>query len=255
MPVASAEQALRQDGFQVRTGPSMIDDNVPKGDVISMSPSGRALPGATIVLTLSLGPKMIKVPQIPAGDNVDQARALLQKAGLTVASATKPVGGQSIAQINTVAGTTPAAGTSTPENQPVSIDVVTGIALPNMVGQNVNDEQQWASQNQITLNVTTVQSNQATGTVIAQSLPPQTPVKPGDAVTVQVSAGPPQVAIPDETGKQCGDAQNELQGLGFQVTINEGVFGGNKVVAMSPTGQAPSGTTITLSCGHGFGGF
>jgi serine/threonine-protein kinase len=253
MTAASAEQALRQDGFQVRTGSSVIDDNVPKGEVISTSPSGRALPGATIVLTISQGPRMINVPQIPAGDGVDQARALLQKAGLTVAPGTKAVGGQSISQVGTVAGTTPAAGTRVAENQPVSIDKVTGIALPNMVGQNVNDEQQWASENQITLNVTTVQSDQQQGTIIAQSPAAQTPVNQGDTVTVQVSAGPPQVSIPDETGKSCGDAQNTLQGLGFKVTANQGAFG-NKVWSMSPTGQAPSGSTITLNCG-GFGGF
>ena len=253
MTAASAKQALLQDGFQVQTGSSVIDDNVPKGEVISTSPSGRALPGATIVLTISQGPKMIVVPQIPAGDGVDQARALLQKAGLTVAPGTKAVGGQAISQVGTVAGTTPAAGQSWPENQPVYIDEITGIALPNMVGQNFSDEQQWANQNQITLNPTTVQSNQQQGTIIAQSPAAQTPVKPGDAVAVQVSAGPPEVAIPDESGKSCNDAQNTLTGLGFQVTVNQGAFG-NKVWSMSPTGQAPSGSTITLNCG-GFGGF
>ena len=64
----AATQALHQAGFQVRTGPSVIDDNVPKGEVISTSPSGRALPGATIVLTVSHGPRMIRVPSIPTGD-------------------------------------------------------------------------------------------------------------------------------------------------------------------------------------------
>jgi eukaryotic-like serine/threonine-protein kinase len=255
MTAASAKQALLQDGFQVQTGSSVIDDNVPKDEVISTSPSGRALPGATIVLTISQGPRMIVVPQIPAGDNADQARALLRKAGLTVAPGTKAVGGQAISQVGTVAGTTPAAGQSWPENQPVYIDEVTGIALPNMVGQNFNDEQQWASQNQITLNPTTVQSNQQQGTIIAQSPAAQTPVKPGDAVAVQVSAGPPEVAIPDETGQQCSDAQNALQGLGFQVTINQNIFGGGKVLSMNPTGQAPSGSTITLTCGYGHFGF
>jgi eukaryotic-like serine/threonine-protein kinase len=253
MSAASARQALLQDGFQVRAGSSVIDDNVPKGEVVSLSPAGRALPGATIVLTISLGPRMIDVPQIPAGDNADQARALLRKAGLTVASGTASVGGQSISQVGNVAGTTPAAGVSWPENKPVSIDVVTGIALPNMVGQNFEAEQQWASANQITLNPTTVQSNQPQGTIIAQSPAAQTPVKQGAAVTVQVSAGPPEVTIPDETNKSCNDAQNTLKGLGFNVTVNQGAFGG-KVWSMSPTGQAPSGSTITLDCG-GFGGF
>ena len=60
LPAAQAERALHQAGFQVASGPQVIDDNVPKGEVISVSPSGRALPGATITLTISQGPKMIK---------------------------------------------------------------------------------------------------------------------------------------------------------------------------------------------------
>ena len=49
----------------MRTGSPVIDDNVPKGEVIGTSPSGRALPGATIVLTISSGPRMISVPSDP----------------------------------------------------------------------------------------------------------------------------------------------------------------------------------------------
>jgi beta-lactam-binding protein with PASTA domain len=250
----AATQTLHAAGFQVRTGPPMIDDNVPKGEVIGTSPAGRALPGATIVLTISQGPRMITVPQIPAGDSVAQATALLRKAGLTVASTTEPVGGQSYSQIGDVAGTTPAADTSVPENKPVSVNVIEGLALPNLVGQNVDAVQQWAASNQITLQPTTVQSNQQQGTIVAQSPAPQTPVKQGATVSVSVSAGPPQVPIPDVTGQSCQQAQQTLQQAGFQVQVQQGFFGnvfGDNVQSMSPTGQAPSGTTITLQCGQG----
>ena len=63
--VTAAEQELRQAGFQVSVGARQIDNDVAKNDVISTSPSGRALPGATIVLTVSLGPHMITVPPWP----------------------------------------------------------------------------------------------------------------------------------------------------------------------------------------------
>ena len=65
-----ARRRLDSRGFQVRTGPPVINDNVPKGEVIGASPSGRALPAATIVLTISQGPRMITVPQIPSGDGI-----------------------------------------------------------------------------------------------------------------------------------------------------------------------------------------
>ena len=69
-----------------------------------------------------------------------------------------------------------------------------------------------------------------------------------------MSAGPPQVPIPDVTGQSCQQAQQTLRQAGFQVQVQQGFFGnvfGDNVQNMSPTGQAPSGTTITLQCGRG----
>jgi eukaryotic-like serine/threonine-protein kinase len=254
LTAAAATQTLRGAGFEVRTGPSVIDDNVPKGEVISTSPSGRALPGSTIVLTISQGPRIINVPTIPANDSVPQAMAALRAAGLTVSSSTNPVGVQSNPQIGAVAGTTPAAGTPWPENKPVQVNVVAGLALPSLVGQDIGTIQQWAGQNNVTIQPTTVNSSQPQGTIVAQSPAPNTPVKPGQTVSVSVSSGQPEVPIPDVQGQSCQDAQQTLQQAGFQVQVQQGVFGnlfGDQVENMSPTGQAPSGSTITLQCGRG----
>jgi len=250
MTASAAMQALQQAGFQVRTGSSVIDDNVPKDEVISASPSGRALPGATIVLTISRGPRMIRVPSIPATDSVAQAEAALRAAGLTVASATKPVGAPSNPVIGQVAGTDPGAGTSWPENQPVTVEVVAGLALPNLVGQDINAIQQWASANQLTLQPTTVPGSQQQGTIIAQSPVAGTPVRQGQVISVSVSAGPPGVAIPDVQGESCGQAQQDLSNAGFSnVTVQQGWFHKNQATGTSPSGQAPTDTPITLMCG------
>jgi eukaryotic-like serine/threonine-protein kinase len=250
MTYTAAAQALQQAGFQVRTGPSVIDDNVPKGEVISTSPSGRALPGATIVLTISRGPRMISVPSIPANDSVGQADAALRAAGLTVASATKPVGAASNPVIGQVAGTDPPAGTSWPENKPVTVEVVAGLALPNLVGQDINSIQQWASANQFNLQQTTVQSSKQQGTIVAQSPAAGAPVKPGQVISVSVSAGPPGVAIPNVQGEDCGQAQQDLAQAGFtNVTVQRGFFHRNQATGTSPSGQAPTSTPITLMCG------
>jgi beta-lactam-binding protein with PASTA domain/predicted Ser/Thr protein kinase len=250
MTTAAATQALQLAGFQVRDGASVIDDNVPKGEVISTSPSGRALPGATIVLTISSGPRMIRVPSIPASDSVGQAEAALRAAGLTVAAATKPVGAQSNPVIGQVAGTDPPAGTSWPENKPVAVEVVAGLALPNLVGQDINAIQQWASANQLTLHPATVQSNQQQGTIVAQSPAAGTPVRPGQSISVSVSAGPPGVAIPNVQGESCQQAYQDLSNAGFtNINVNQGFFHRNQATGTSPSGQAPPGTPITLMCG------
>jgi serine/threonine-protein kinase len=254
LTAAAATQTLHAAGFQVRTGQPVINDNVPKGEVIGTSPSGRALPGATIVLTISQGPRMITIPPIPATDTVAQAKAALHAAGLTVSSATKPVGAASNPQIGTVAGTTPAEGTSWPENKPVFVNVVAGLALPNLVGQDIGTIQAWAGQHNVNVQPTQVDSSQPQGTIVAQSPAPTTPVQPGQTVSVSVSNGPPMVPVPDVTGQSCSDAQHTLQQDGFQVQVQQGIFGnlfGDKVQSISPTGQAPSGSTITLQCGQG----
>jgi serine/threonine protein kinase len=203
--------------------------------------SGRYAP-----VPLSQGPRMITVPPVPAGDHLAQATALLRKAGLTVAAKPQPVGVPSNPQLGTVAGTTPAAGTSWPENKPVVVNVVAGLALPNLVGQNIGTIQGWAGQNHINITPAQVNSSQPQGTIIAQSPAQNTPVQPGQTVSLQVSSG--KVAIPDVQGRDCQQARQTLRQAGFNVTLQLGLFGDN-VTRVSPTGQAPSGTTITLECG------
>ena len=172
MTALAAGRALEQAGFHVKTGASVIDDNVPKGEVIGTSPSGRALPGATIVLTISKGPKLIVIPPIPSGDTAAQAIALLRGAGLSVNSTPKQVGvASNPVVIGAIAGTTPPEGTSQPENKPVTVNVVAGLALPNLVNQDINSIQAWAGANHITITSTNVDSDKPQGIIVSQSVP------------------------------------------------------------------------------------
>jgi eukaryotic-like serine/threonine-protein kinase len=250
MSVTAAGQALVQAGFHVRDGSSLIDGNVPKGYVVSVSPSGRALPGATIIVTGSLGPRMITVPHV-AGKSVADATSALKAAGLTVSSTTKAVGVTGNVVVNSVAGTTPAEGTSWPQNRPVYIDVVTGLTLPPLTGEDIGTIQQWASTNNIHLQSTNVSSDKPQGVIVAQSPAAGAIVAPGGTVSVSVSQGPPMVQIPNDlVGQPFQQVQQTLQGLGFTV-VGKKYFFGNKVLSVSPSGEATKGTTITVY----YGGF
>jgi eukaryotic-like serine/threonine-protein kinase len=251
LSAAQATRALQQAGFKVASGPQVTDDNVPKGEVISAAPSGRALPGATITLTLSQGPKQIAVPAIPATDTVAQAEAALRAAGLTVAATTKKVGVPANPVLGTVAGTDPPAGTSWPENQPVTVEEVAGLALPNLVGQNVTVIQAWATQNQIQLQVNQADSDQPAGTILSQSPAAGQPVAAGQTVTVQVSNGPPMVAVPDVSGQDCQTAQSTLSQAGFQVSVSQAGFHKNQASGTNPPAgtQVAKGSAVALACG------
>lgn len=254
LTAAQATSALRQAGFQVRTGPSATDDNVPAGDVIAASPSGKALPGATITLTISRGPKMITVPQVPATDTVQQAIAALRAAGLTVASTPKKVGVPSNPQIGAFGGTDPPAGTSVPENKPVYVEQVAGLGLPPLVGQNIQAIQGWAGQHNVSLQVTQQANDASAGTILSQSPQAGALVQPGQTVNVTVSSGPPTVQIPDVSGQSCDQAQQTLQQAGFtNVSVATGWFQKDQAIGTSPdTGQSvPGGTQVTLHCGWG----
>jgi beta-lactam-binding protein with PASTA domain len=250
MSVTAASQALAQAGFHVRTGSSLIDDNVPKGDVVSVSPSGRALSGATIVVTGSLGPRMIIVPPV-LGKSVADATAVLKAAGLTVSSTTKPVGVSGNVVVNSVAGTTPASGTSWPQDKPVYLDVVAGLTLPPLTNEDIGTIQQWANNNNIHLQQTPVTSDKPQGIIVAQSPAAGSIVAPGGTVDVSVSQGPPMVQIPNNLlGQPFQQVQQTLQSLGFTV-VGKKYFFGNKVISISPSGQAQQGSTITVY----YGGF
>ena len=247
MTDGAAVTALRADGFRVQIGPAVTDNNAKQGTVVRTVPAsgGRATKGSAVTLIPSAGPQMIKVPPV-TGQQVTAAQADLRAAGLN--SKVRRVASSSAAA-GVVVSTQPGAGTPWPQPQPVVIMVSEGPPLPYLVGQNVQTIQQWASQNGIALNVQQdTGSTQPQGIITRQSPAAGTPVSPNETVTIGVSAGPPQVAVPNVDGQSVEQAQQTLQQLGFSVTVRRfGPF--NKVFNVTPTGQQPRGSTITLWAG------
>ena len=247
MSVTAASQALVQAGFHVRNGSSLIDDNVPKGNVVSVSPSGRALPGATIVVTGSLGPRMIIVPPV-LGKSVADAMAALKAAGLTVSSTTKPVGVSGNVVVNSVAGTTRA---SAPHGRRRSqyLDVVAG-SVPPLTGEDIGTIQQWAATNHINLQQKTVTSSKPQGSSW-HSLPrrvDRAAGRDGQRLGLPGTAGGVDPQQPGRPAVPAGAADAPEPWLhGYR----QEYFFGNKVISISPSGQAPQGSTITVY----YGGF
>ena len=68
-------------------------------------------------------------------------------------------------------------------------------------------------------------------------------------ITVYVSPGPPNVAIPNVDGMSVLQAYDRLRALGFQVTTQQAGPFGRTVFNYSPSGQAPKGSTITIYYG------
>ena len=86
-----------------------------------------------------------------------------------------------------------------------------------------------------------------TGSVVSQS-PDAGTLKAGDTVTLTLSKGPRMIDVPSFVGKQVGAATKALEGLGFQVKVENilGGFFGTVRVQTPDGGQAPEGSTIVL---------
>jgi serine/threonine-protein kinase len=250
LSLAAASSELRGQGFVVKTGPARLDNGMAKGEVIATLPAAaaRVRKGATIELIPSAGPRMIPVPQV-TGQPLASAQAALRQAGLTPGQVVSQPSATIAAGV--VISTDPAAGTSTPQPQPVKLTVSAGPPLPDFVGQQLSAAQQWASANGVSINEqpTPPSSTEPQGTITRQTPGPNTAITKGEVVTVYVSPGPPNVSIPNVDGEDVLQAYHQLEKLGFQVTAQQAGPFGHTVFNYSPAGQAPKGSTITIYYG------
>ncbi|MGH3300432.1 MAG: protein kinase domain-containing protein [Streptosporangiaceae bacterium] len=253
MTVSTARGDLTNAGLHAVTGHGRNSYSVQAGQVISTDPAagGRIMRGGTVVIVGSLGPVMVTMPSV-TGEPLAQAEQTVKADGLTFAqprsetSASIPAG--------VVISTNPVAYQHWPKNKPVDLVVSSGQPLPNFVGQQISTAQAFAAAGGYSINpVADDSSTQPAGTVTGQSPGQGTPVTPSEVVTLQVSTGGQngqgEVAIPDVRGMTASEAAGVLQSSGFSVQVSQGLFG-QKVTSYSPTGQAPPGTTITITVGH-----
>jgi eukaryotic-like serine/threonine-protein kinase len=245
--VATARADLRNAGYVLRRGPAR-HATAPSGRIIATSPAGgsQARRGSTITVTVSLGPRLVAVPPV-TGQSLAAAEGALRKAGLRW-SAAPPVTSTTVAA-GVVISTSPVAGTSWPVTKPVKLVSSAGPPLPDFAGQQVAAAEATAQAGHYTINpVTDPKGSQPQGTIVRQSPAPGSPISPGEVVTVHVSPGPPMVAVPDTQGMYLKQAVRVLTHAGFKVAVNSGLLG-NRVTSYSPAGQAPQGSTITITIG------
>ena len=82
-----------------------FDDDVPRGAVVSTSPEAgaRAVRGDAVVVTVSRGPELVRVPDV-TGDGADEAAGALRRAGLAVDVNSFPGGPDQVLRQDPAAG-------------------------------------------------------------------------------------------------------------------------------------------------------
>ena len=239
--VAAARRAVEREHFVLATQSAQYSTGVPAGRIASQSPSARSSlkEGSTVTVVPSRGPPPVTVPSL-AGltcSAVSQKLAAVHlKAScpqLQAYSSSVPTG-----QVINWSYNNTLDATVAPYGATILVATSKGpqpVPVPS-VASDTSYAQAQATLQAAGLQATEAQGNNPTvpaGQVINTSPPAGTPVAPGSTVTVNVSTGPPMVAVPDVTSDTVGAATSALQAAGLVVGQVYGPTGG-KVFTTTP---------------------
>jgi serine/threonine-protein kinase len=255
-PVADAQTILENDGFKVQVTQEANEDQA-EGVVFDQDPGfGKKVDeGSTVQLKVSAGAAAVPVPDV-IGSTVEQARQLLTGQGFTVKE--EQVVDEE-APVGEVVDQDPGPNDEAPKGSEVTLFVSKGPAdrpVPNVVGKTIAEASNLLGQAGFTANQTSEASDTvAEGLVIRTDPPADTPRPKGSAVTVVVSTGPAESAVPSVVGLTEANAINTVNGAGFQAVVEEVVTNDptqdGRVVDQNPDGNAmaTNGSQVTIFVG------
>ncbi|WP_024755577.1 Stk1 family PASTA domain-containing Ser/Thr kinase [Streptomyces exfoliatus] len=250
---AAATQRIKDTGLDVGTTKRAFSDVYERGTVMAVDPApGERVRGnATVVLTLSRGPEIVKVPNL-RNKPLAEAKRLLKAEGLAPGVITEEFS-DSVAQ-GAVIGSDPEPGTERRPDSAVALVVSKGspIDVPDTTGETVADATATLQEAGLTVEVAPerINSPEDAGTVAAQSLAEGSRAAEGDTITLTVSKGPKLVEVPDVTDESTDDARTALEDAGFEVEVKKSFpFLGDTVTSQSVEGgtTAPEGSTVTIT--------
>jgi beta-lactam-binding protein with PASTA domain/predicted Ser/Thr protein kinase len=198
-PLAKASTALEKAGFEVQVD-RVNSDRVADGLVIhSDPPGGTSLThGSTVVLTVSSGPRLAKVPVL-VGYPVATAEQQIRAAGLEPSVREEP----DAAPAGQVIRQTPSAGSRVDPGSTVTIVVSEGeetTTVPNVIGKLRPDAVTALREAGLDPTVSEQETDvpSKVGKVTDQFPPPGAEVEPGASVTIVVGKAPPANLAPEE---------------------------------------------------------
>jgi serine/threonine-protein kinase len=230
-----------------------FSETVAAGTIISTDPAPGAevREGSTVAAVVSKGPERYAVPLI-AGKSVEDARAAIEAANLTVGEVTAVFDEKVAAEL--VVRSDPKAGTQLKRDQAVGILVSKGpapVKIPAVTGS--TQAAATATLEKLGLTVTVTEEFSKTvadGRAVATTPKAGTTVPKGSQVTLVVSKGPPPVTVPDLYRISEKEARATLTSLGFKVSVVYpiGITPFGLVVKQSAKAGStlPFGSTVTI---------
>lgn len=219
LPLDEAQRKLADMGLQSKVGERISDPSVKEGYVLSQEPAAdeRVKASRVVTLNVSLGPQMIRVPNV-VGMDERAAKMALDDVGLKAAAQSEQVY-DAAAPAGRVLRTHPSSGSSVSEGSEVTLVLSKGpepqpVTVPNIVGLSLDDAKSQLERTGFVLGEV-LQAREDSSTAFAGTVMDQDPVAgasalSGSPVKVVVSRGPGPAAriatiegvnIPDD-GKQ-----------------------------------------------------
>jgi eukaryotic-like serine/threonine-protein kinase len=232
------------------------DDKVPETHVVSQDPGAgtRTDKGNPVTIVVSTGLPKVDVPNVVGNQSTD-AVAEITRRGL-VANVVRI---NSDKETGTVTGQDPTPGKLVVKGTKVRINVSQGpkpIAVPPVLGVTY---EQAAGQLQgagFAVAREDVDSNEAKGIVVGQNPTGNALAAKGSTVTLSVSKGPPESAVPDVSSFSRAEAIATLRSSGFKAVVEssevEDPLLDGIVLFQNPGAgtTARPGSTVTITVGH-----
>jgi serine/threonine-protein kinase len=256
-PVAEAQQILRDQGFEPQT--SYEENAADKDIVFDQDPKAgeNAEKGATVTLHVSQGEKTVRVPRVVNLKQQDAEDELVNN-GFKVGTIT-PQASDTIAA-GVVLDQDPKAGDQAPAGAAVNLVVSSGkdqVTIPNEAGKDAavaaNDLGRLGLETKTEQEAST---SVPSGKVIRTDPAAGQKADKGSTVTLVVSSGPAQVAVPDVVGLTEAAATKKLQDAGFKVATQDQVTANaddeGRVLDQNPDAgtKADQGSTVTIVVGR-----
>jgi len=131
------------------------------------------------------------------------------------------------------------------------------VAVPTVIGKTQDEATTALKAAGFDVKVQSTQNDAPAGQVFDQNPKPDAKAHKNDTVTISVSTGPPQVAVPSEVGKNIDDATADLEQLGLTVASHGQASDQTQgqVLAQDPQPgtQVAKNSTVTLAFSSGTG--
>jgi eukaryotic-like serine/threonine-protein kinase len=253
---AEAEQVLRDAGLEPVAVVEESDQQEP-GRVFAQDPvaGGQVDEGAEVTIKVVAEAQKVKVPDF-VGKDIDDAEDLADAAGLTLAVTEEP---SATVETDRVISQAQEAGTEVGKGSTVQLKVSSGKnqkAVPDVAGDEAAEAANELGQAGFrTRTAREASSSVESGRVIRTDPEAGTRIDEGSTVTIVVSSGPEQAAVPNVLGMTVDEARNAIEGAGFTFrnagTANSNPSDDGKAVAQNPSGgtRAEKGATVAVTFG------